>query len=239
MLQPTLLIPHGGSPLFLHRLERARYLRVAERFPRTTAARSPRAAKGAAGDLGPLGGTGIHLPAPPRAWTAVRLPQLSDRYLAPHLTWPAPWAPLLAERAAGLFEDASIATAFDGQSGLDPDAPLAAGAVLAPLGDEEVLIIDSGNSFHNLQVMMAGMFGRSQGVAGLEFDAWQKAATTDSDPQARHRQLAAWDSAPGARHAQPREEHLVPLHVVAGAAAGEPECKTIEDHVMGAVGERL
>ncbi len=33
--------------------------------------------------------------------------------------------------------------------------------------------------------------------------------------------LRAWEQAPGARHAHPREEHLLPLMVAAGAAADE------------------
>ena len=43
------------------------------------------------------------------------------------------------------------------------------------------------------------------------------------------------DAAPGARDANPREEHLIPLHVVAGAALADKGVKTLEDHVLGAV----
>jgi len=34
--------------------------------------------------------------------------------------------------------------------------------------------------------------------------------------------LAAWDAAPAARQAHPREEHLLPLMVVVGAAENDP-----------------
>ena len=37
-------------------------------------------------------------------------------------------------------------------------------------------------------------------------------------PAARSQRLADWDRAPGARTAHPREEHLLPLMVVVGAA---------------------
>ena len=37
-------------------------------------------------------------------------------------------------------------------------------------------------------------------------------------PAARSQRLAAWERAPGARVAHPREEHLLPLMVVVGAA---------------------
>jgi len=47
--------------------------------------------------------------------------------------------------------------------------------------------------------------------------------------------LPAWDKAPGAREANPREEHLIPLHVVAGATGNDRGVKSLEDHVMGAV----
>ena len=47
--------------------------------------------------------------------------------------------------------------------------------------------------------------------------------------------LAAWDKAPSARDAHPREEHLLPLHVVVGAAGDDPGKRTLKDVVMGAV----
>jgi aromatic ring-opening dioxygenase catalytic subunit (LigB family) len=47
--------------------------------------------------------------------------------------------------------------------------------------------------------------------------------------------LAQWDAAPGARDANPREEHLIPLHVVAGAALDDEGVKTLEDQVLGAI----
>lgn len=47
-------------------------------------------------------------------------------------------------------------------------------------------------------------------------------------------ELAKWDRAPAARDAHPREEHLLPLHVVVGAAANDPGRRTLKDLVMGA-----
>jgi len=47
--------------------------------------------------------------------------------------------------------------------------------------------------------------------------------------------LSKWADAPGGPNAHPREEHLIPLLVVAGAAGSEIGKKTLEDHVMGAV----
>ncbi len=197
-------------------------------------------------------------PAPPLLFDYHGFPPHTYR-----LTWPAPGAPALAERAADLLALTGIETAFDARrgfdhgvfvplkvafpaadipcvqmslkAGLDPEAHRAAGAALAPLRDEGVLILGSGNSFHNQQVLMAGMAGRARGVAGEDFDAWLSEAATHPDPRERDRRLAGWRRAPGARHAHPREEHLLPLIVVAGAAGADRGRKTLEDHVMGAV----
>ncbi|MCB9570850.1 MAG: hypothetical protein H6709_02035 [Kofleriaceae bacterium] len=52
------------------------------------------------------------------------------------------------------------------------------------------------------------------------FDRWLRDAAT-ADPDERDRQLIAWDQAPLARAAHPREEHLIPLMVIAGAAGAD------------------
>ena len=107
---------------------------------------------------------------------------------------------------------------------------------LAPLRDEGVLIVGSGNTYHNMAVMMRAMRGGARGpIAGTDFDHWLTDAVTQDDPTRRDAMLANWAEAPGARDANPREEHLIPLHVVAGAAGADRGTKTLEDHVMGAV----
>jgi aromatic ring-opening dioxygenase catalytic subunit (LigB family) len=60
-------------------------------------------------------------------------------------------------------------------------------------------------------------------------------AVTQPDPARRNAMLADWDRAPGARAANPREEHLMPLHLAAGAAGMDIGRKTLEDHVLGMV----
>lgn len=52
-----------------------------------------------------------------------------------------------------------------------------------------------------------------------DFQRWLLAAATKS-PAERQQLLSDWSKAPGARNAHPREEHLLPLMVVAGAAHG-------------------
>jgi len=63
-------------------------------------------------------------------------------------------------------------------------------------------------------------FGGAGLAASQTFDAWLR-ETTLLEPLARNRRLASWAEAPSARQAHPREEHLLPLMVVAGAAAGD------------------
>lgn len=259
--QPALFIPHGGGPCFFMDWkppdawdrQRAFLERLPQDLPEPPKALLVISAHWEA----PVFTFQTH-PVPGLLYDYHGFPSYTYR-----LTWPAPGAPALAKRAADLFAVAGIGTAFDEhrgfdhgvfvplkiafpeatipcvqmslKAGLDPEAHLAAGRALAPLRDEGVLIIGSGNSFHNMPALMAGMSGRAQGVTGLDFDAWLSEAATHPDPRERNRRLIAWASAHGARHAHPREEHLLPLHVVAGAAGEDRGRKTLEDHVMGVV----
>ena len=72
------------------------------------------------------------------------------------------------------------------------------------------------------------MLARSQ-----RFDAWLNDAVT-GDPAVRDQRLAAWAAAPEARFAHPREEHLLPLMVAAGAAEGERGQRVYANAIMGA-----
>jgi aromatic ring-opening dioxygenase catalytic subunit (LigB family) len=157
--------------------------------------------------------------------------------------YPAPGDPALAERvhdlisAAGLPAGRDAARGFDHgafctlvpmwpraevpvvqlslRHGLDPAEHLALGRALVPLRDEGVLILGSGFSFHNMRLY--GPQGREPSAA---FDAWLQ--TVLPEAEGREARLTAWASAPAARVAHPREEHLLPLMVAAGAATGEP-----------------
>jgi aromatic ring-opening dioxygenase catalytic subunit (LigB family) len=66
-----------------------------------------------------------------------------------------------------------------------------------------------------------------------QFDEWLTNAVCAPDPRRRDASLAAWKQAPGARLAHPREEHLLPLMVAAGAAQSEQGRKLFQDRVMG------
>ena len=64
---------------------------------------------------------------------------------------------------------------------------------------------------------------------------WLEEVVTRDTPEERIAALTAWDKAPFARDAHPREEHLLPLHVVVGAAGSDPGRRMLKDIVMGAV----
>lgn len=114
--------------------------------------------------------------------------------------------------------------------GLDPLTHLQAGLLLAPLREQGVLIVGSGLSYHNLRA-----FNAQGAAASHAFDEWLR-ATMALPPQQRAAQLMEWEKAPAARMAHPREEHLLPLMVVLGAAENEAASVPYhEDAFMGAL----
>lgn len=252
--QPTIYIPHGGGPCFFmdwtmgppdtwHSM--AEHLRTLGREHA-----DPRA----------LLVVSAHWERPVVTVQSGERPELLFDYsgFPPHtyqLTWPAPGAPDVAARVRTLLDAAGIANAEDRQRGFDhgvfvplkvaypePTIPtlqlslrtgldaaehLAIGRALAPLRDEGVLILGSGMSYHDMRG-----FGRPASLGlSLQFDAWLDEVC--SDPAVREAALAAWDRAPAGRQCHPREEHLLPLMVAAGAAAGEPGRRLFQDQVMG------
>lgn len=163
-----------------------------------------------------------------------------------HIRYGAPGSPELARRVQGLLAAQGIDARMDPtrgfdhgtfslmkplypeetlpvvqlslDAGLDPALHLAAGQALAPLRDEGVLIVGSGLSFHNLRL--------TRGTAGFapsrQFDGWLQHVLTRASPDERVHQLIDWKNAPAARIAHPREDHLLPLMAVVGAALEEP-----------------
>lgn len=99
---------------------------------------------------------------------------------------------------------------------LDPAMHLKAGQALAPLRAEGVLIVGSGAATHNLGAMGEPL--RPPVGWARDFDAWLEASMTQASPVERIRRLLAISSAPNFRKAHPREDHLIPALVVAGAA---------------------
>jgi aromatic ring-opening dioxygenase catalytic subunit (LigB family) len=113
-------------------------------------------------------------------------------------------------------------------SDLDPTRHLAIGQALAPLRAEDVLIVGSGMSYHNMAAAFSG--GTAPGAA--TFDRWLGSAVA-ADRAVRDAQLKSWERAPDARLAHPREEHLIPLLVAAGAAGEDRGTRIFNDRILG------
>lgn len=178
-------------------------------------------------------------PNPPMLYDYTGFPQ--NAY---ELRWPAPGAPDLAGRVMTLLGEAGFRTATNATRGfdhgtfvplmlalpdadipilqvslidtLDPAEHIALGRALAPLRDEGVLLVGSGNSYHNMRG-----FGHAESTEPSRlFDSWLADAVRQP-PAARERLLIDWERAPAARHCHPREEHLLPLHVMMGAGVND------------------
>jgi aromatic ring-opening dioxygenase catalytic subunit (LigB family) len=136
------------------------------------------------------------------------------------------------------YPDAEIPTLqLSLKTGLDPAEHLALGNALAPLRDEKVLIVGSGMSYHNIGALLGNLRQTSASTPTLqdsiEFDTWLNESML-LEPNQRKKRLLEWEKAPQARSAHPREEHLMPLHVVAGAAEQDTATLPYRDVVLGA-----
>jgi hypothetical protein len=88
-----------------------------------------------------------------------------------------------------------------------------------------------GLSYHNL-----GRFGSNGAQASRAFDQWLQATLAGSTPAKRVERLLAWTTAPSARDAHPRADHLVPLMVAVGAAENEKAALIYhEERLLGGV----
>ncbi|MFN0248180.1 MAG: DODA-type extradiol aromatic ring-opening family dioxygenase [Kofleriaceae bacterium] len=248
---PVVFLPHGGGPWpWIPRMydeHLATYLASIPGLPKTP----PTA----------LLVISAHWEEPvPTVMSGRQPPMLYDYYGFPadtyQLQWPAPGSPAIAARVRDLLGGAGIASAansergFDHgtfvplklaypdaqiptvqlslQVGLDPAQHLAIGRALAPLRDEGVFIIGSGMSYHN----MRGFRDPRASALATQFDTWLRDITTN-EPAVRDRELAEWASAPAARDAHPREEHLLPLMVIAGAAGADRGTTAYNNAVLG------
>ncbi|QHW31785.1 dioxygenase [Paenibacillus rhizovicinus] len=167
------------------------------------------------------------------------------------ITYPAHGNPNLSEYIGALFAKHGIPSQFDDNRGLDhgawavlkllyPDAgeiPVVAlsvnrhltneqqyaiGSALAELREQDVLIIGSGGTVHNLRRLNWG----SDGVdpwAG-EFDNWlqSKIEAWDTDALFDYR-----SQAPFAQEAVPTNEHFIPLLIAMGAGSKNRTAKLL------------
>jgi aromatic ring-opening dioxygenase catalytic subunit (LigB family) len=172
------------------------------------------------------------------------------------IVYPAPGSPELAERARALLDAAGWHVRLDAERGYDhgtfsvlkpmfpaADVPVvqlslafdqkpsfhySLGRQLAPLREQGVLIVGSGMSYHNLAT-----FGPSAAQPSAAFDRWLRDALLENAPEKRSEALVDWEYAPFARAAHPREEHLLPLMVAAGAAGDDPAALIYSEVLFG------
>jgi len=163
------------------------------------------------------------------------------------IEYPAPGNPPLAQKIAELLNDNGIEAILDEQRGfdhglfvplkimypeadipcvqlslvhsLDPGEHIRLGEALAGLTDDNVLIIGSGSSFHNLKAFFKPATVESQAL-NEAFEQWliETCGSAELSEEERARRLIDWEAAPEARYCHPREEHLLPLHVCYGFA---------------------
>lgn len=259
--QPAIYLPHGGGPCFFMDWTwgPAETWKATQRFLEGLAATLPAPPKAilvVSGHWEEAAFTASAAPKPELIFDYSGFPAHTYQ-----LTWPAPGDPELAARVATLLRDAelpagvsadrgfdhgvfvplkvafsearipvvslSLAVSADGQ--FDPERHLAAGRALASLRDEGVLIVGSGMSFHNLRAY----FRPETLERARAFDAWLTVAVESPEAE-RSAHLNGWRDAPFAEFSHPREEHLIPLMVVAGAGGAARGKCIFADEPMGA-----
>jgi len=119
---------------------------------------------------------------------------------------------------------------------MDPASLVALGRALAPLREEDVLIVGSGFLTHNLRLFDLNEGARPETWAS-EFDHWAEGvlARRDVDALVNYRERA-----PGVRLALPTHEHFVPVLVAAGSSvdASEPVAFPITGFTYGSAAKR-
>jgi aromatic ring-opening dioxygenase catalytic subunit (LigB family) len=176
------------------------------------------------------------------------------------INYPAPGNPELAKKIAEILNKAHIPVCIDHMrgfdhglfiplklmypkanipsiqlsllSGLNAAAHITLGNALRELTHENILVIGSGFSFHNM-----GAFSwtgiNAPDPANESFQNWLTEVCTDliSQPE-REKKIIEWEKAPYARYCHPREEHLLPLHVCLGMA-NRPGDVIFDDYILG------
>jgi len=163
------------------------------------------------------------------------------------IQYPAPGSPDLANKMLALLNRAGIAAILDDQRGFDhglfvplklmypdamipcvqlslltnlqPKAHIQIGKALTDLRKDNVLIMGSGFSFHNIKEFFTSSTTATQ-TMNESFEHWliDTCVNTQYTEQEREQRLVHWNEAPAARYCHSREEHLLPLHVCYGVA---------------------
>ena len=241
LVQPSLFIPHGGGPCFFMDDPAGVWTGMGD-FLRHLLESLPARPKA-------ILLVSAHWETDGFAFTGHASPGLIFDYYGfpPHtyeLRYPAPGAPDVAARAAGLLQAAGFKATVAPEHGLDhgafipvmgaaPDADIpggemsldrsldpamhqAAGRALASLRAEGVLIIGSGFMTHGLPYLnWSAGYDQAAPKWSAEFDAWAADALRTGDLDTL---LRYRDTAPALRYAHPTVDHLLPMFVTLGAA---------------------
>lgn len=136
---------------------------------------------------------------------------------APHGLDHAVWIPLLR-----MFPHADVPVVpLSIQSSRGPEYHYRLGRALAPLREQDVLVIGSGNITHSLRDVHAARVsggGTPPYVRAFADWIWQRIAAGDAAALFDYRRQA-----PEAARAHPTEDHLLPLFVALGAAGADPQ----------------
>ncbi len=176
------------------------------------------------------------------------------------IQYPAPGSPAAAKRIAAILEGNHIPVKIDPQrgfdhglfiplklmfpeadipclqlsliAGLNPSAHLNLGKALRELLNENILVIGSGFSFHNMRAF-SWQSTTEPDPGNNAFQNWLiETCTGDLTQTERNQRLLDWAKAPAARYCHPREEHLLPLHVCQGMA-DRPAQLIFDDTILG------
>ena len=161
------------------------------------------------------------------------------------IEYPCPGEPFLAKQIEKVFSRSNIKTRLDEQRGFDhglfvplkimypeanipciqlsllkslnPAEHIKIGSALSGIKYDDLLIIGSGFSFHNMRAFFETDTVEST-TMNEKFEQWliDTCSNPDIDETERHRRLENWEDTPHARYCHPREEHLLPLHVCYG-----------------------
>lgn len=254
IIQPTFFLSHGGGPWPWLRKEMPYLDGLHDSLVKTAQnlLARPKAILVVSGHWEEDEFTIMSSPRPPMIYDYGGFPEHTYQ-----IQYPASGAPQLAKQVRDLLSKARISSRFSSQRGFDhgvysllypmfpnADVPIIQvsmkrnyspiehfnlGVALSSLRREGVLILGSGNIFHNLKVM-----GSSQ-IQSEQFDRWIADVVTGQNLNLRNSTILDWETAPYARHCHPREDHLVPLFFAMGAGSDEHGSLVYRESLIGRV----
>jgi aromatic ring-opening dioxygenase catalytic subunit (LigB family) len=176
------------------------------------------------------------------------------------LKYPAPGNPKLAQKAEELLKQQGITAKIDNERGFDhglfiplkmmypkadipmtqislirglnPKSHILLGKALSSLAEENILIIGSGFSFHNMSAFTWDNSNTPDSQNNAFQDWLMDVCAGEYSFAEREKMLLEWKTAPNARYCHPREEHLLPLHVCLGIA-GKSADVIFDDYILG------